>query len=89
MKPIDYLVNCTKAHLSNIGRENETIDKNFIITGPNCLIESLIGVTLVIDLQEKINDNFNVDLDILDIINEFDNKDITLDIISEIIKSKL
>ena len=89
MKPIDYLVNCTKAHLSNIGRENETIDKNFIITGPNCLIVSLIGVTLVIDLQEKINDNFNIDLDILDIINEFDNKDITLDIISEIIKSKL
>ena len=89
MKPIDYLVNSTKTHLSNIGRETDNIDEKFIITGPNCLIESIIGVTLVIDLEEKIKDVFNIKLDIFEIITELDNEDITLDLISKKIKKQL
>ena len=89
MQPIDFLVISTKSHLSNIGRETDGIDKNFIITGPNSFIESIIAVTLVVDLEEKILDQFDIKLDIFEIITELDNENITLDIISEKLKNKL
>ena len=73
---IDLLISETRNHLQNIGYEIDNVDMNFIISGPNSEIESIIGVT------------FNTKFDIFELITEMNNKNITLDFVAkEILKS--
>ena len=85
---IDLLISETKNHLQNIGYEIDNVDMNFIISGPNSEIESIIGVTLITELEEKVENNFNTKFDIFELITEMNNKNITLDFVAkEILKS--
>ena len=85
---IDLLISETRNHLQNIGYEIDNVDMNFIISGPNSEIESIIGVTLITELEEKVEKNFNTKFDIFELITEMNNKNITLDFVAkEILKS--
>ena len=85
---IDLLISETRNHLQNIGYEIDNVDMNFIISGPNSEIESIIGVTLITELEEKVENNFNTKFDIFELITEMNNKNITLDFVAkEILKS--
>ena len=84
---IDLLISETKIHLKSIGYEYKNIDKNFIISGPSSILESIIAVTLITELEEKIQEKFDIKFDFFELITEMSNKDITLDFIAIKIQS--
>ena len=84
---IDLLISETKIHLGSIGNDSIIVNKDFILSGPNSNLESIIGVTLITELEEKIEEQFNIKYDFFELITEMDNKDITLDFIASKIES--
>ena len=84
---IDLLISETKIHLESIGNDSNIVNEDFILSGPNSNLESIIGVTLITELEEKIEEQFNIKYDFFELITEMDNKDITLDFIASKIES--
>ena len=87
--PVDILISETINHMKSIGIETDNIDMNFLISGPNCIIESIIGVTLITELEEKINKEFGLKIDIFELITDMTNEDISLEFVAKYIEKKL
>ncbi len=79
MKPIELLIDKTKFHLNSIGYENtKDINESFVLAGQDCMIESIIALTLITDLEESLLDELNIKFDIFEFVSYANVSNLTL-----------